>query len=51
VVRIFPRNELANPAEYLGERPEMSSPWHAVASAKAAITRGAKEGQQRNQIN
>jgi hypothetical protein len=21
----FPRNELANPAEYLGERPEMTS--------------------------
>ena len=23
--RIFPRNEPANPAEYLGERPEMAS--------------------------
>jgi hypothetical protein len=40
----FPRNLAPDFTHYLSERPEMTSPWHAGASAKAA-RRGLKEGQ------
>jgi hypothetical protein len=40
VVRIFPRNELANLAEYLSERPEMSS--HGEKSKKAKTRKETK---------
>ena len=38
VVRIFLRNEPANPAEYLGERPEMTS--HSGKPRKAKTMKG-----------
>src|SRR5438045_3982489 len=41
------RNNSANPAQYTCERPELISPWHAVARecGTKAARREAKEGQ------
>ena len=38
----FPRNLKSNFGQYTGEWPEMSSPWHAIVSAKAAMMRATK---------
>jgi hypothetical protein len=47
----FPRNLGSDFGQYTSERPEMSSPWHAVASAKAAMTRDRGRPKQERKVS